>query len=439
MQRYLIFIFFLNAASAVVYRGQGKVHIGHLNQYTESGVRIVYRPEDYRTYSPVGLARYCYFKGAIYLSENKLNRDYYTDIITKSLDEWTLLAWDSVGKYYYDEDHELDIKQGYLIAIAIYIYDDDYSLIYNDSYRYYPVPNEIGFCELDHEAGSYNTKCSEIFDGSSYSGNGNSYSGSFYEGSSSTVSAVFDESTYWGNGNEYSGSYDEGSSSKSSAGTIAAAVIVIAIVIAIVVGVVVCIKKGGAVVFRNKFQRRPNNGAFNNSGHPNAGVQMSQLQQTNAVVPAGSSVVPAGQVNQAYNPQPYQPMAPLPVVHQPPPPAVSQYQAPLQPLPYQPAVVQPAIVQPTVVQPTMIQPTFIQQAHVEAQPTAPSAPSFIQQAHVEAQPTAPSAPSFIQQAPAEAQPTALSVSSLITPRNLRIAAGVVDFVGSAIEVLGSEE
>ncbi|XP_067939199.1 uncharacterized protein [Watersipora subatra] len=363
MQRYIISVMFIGAVSAVVYKGQGEMHYSHKYEYLESGFRMVYRPESYRTYSPVGLAGHCHFKAFGYLSDYYLNANYYTDVIATDPYDWTILDWDNDGKYYYFEDYSLDIKQGYLIAFAMYIYDEDHYLIYNDSYRYYTVPNKIDFCELDHEAGSYDKKCSEIFDGSSYSGKGNSYSGSYGEGSSSTVSA----------------------------GTIAAAVIVIAIVIAIVVGVVVCIKKGGATALRNKFQRRPNTGGPNNSGHPNTGVQMNQLQQPNAVAPTG-------QVNAAYNPPSYQPVAQPHVVYQPPPPAVACYPAPLQPPPYQPAVAQPAVIQPT-----MVQPKFIQQAPVQAQPSAPSAPS------------------------------------LITPHNLKIAAGAVDLVGSALGAFGSHE
>ncbi|XP_067938994.1 uncharacterized protein [Watersipora subatra] len=209
-----------NAATGAVYKGHGQMYCSHKSEVSQSGVRIVYRPESYKTYSPVGLAWLCYFRGTIYPSNYQLNKKYYADIIATYPKRGTLLDWDNVGKYYYYHTDYTDLQQGFSIGYAIYIYNDDHNLIYNDIYHYYPVPKKSDFCELDFKVNNYTPKCSKAFD---------------------------------------SGSYSKEISKIAHAGTIAAVVVTSIILISMVIGVVVHIKKRRATTIRTQFQRRYHN------------------------------------------------------------------------------------------------------------------------------------------------------------------------------------
>ncbi|XP_067939189.1 uncharacterized protein [Watersipora subatra] len=162
---HLIFVIILlfTSTDGKVFQGKGKVLLSYVHQYSERGIRFIYRPQKYKKYSAVGEGLTAKLNYAGYTSEHDAKT--YYKMFLEEKGSWSSLSWDSKGKYYFYDHTDNKLNPGDWFGYAVKIYDLNENEVYMDQNHFYEVPEKIIYCELDDEALSYQHECSKELPG----------------------------------------------------------------------------------------------------------------------------------------------------------------------------------------------------------------------------------------------------------------------------------
>ncbi|XP_067938682.1 uncharacterized protein [Watersipora subatra] len=167
MLRYLAFAVFLFEISEVfagVFNGNGEILFTYHTEFFTRGSRIIYRPQKYKKFSPLG-------KGSV--AKIAYTRvDSQADVGGKEEKEflndknfWDEMSWDYAGSYYYIDTTIEDVYPEARFEYCIAIYNEKCSLIYEESMQFYEVADEIKTCTLDQDCDYYDDyTCSEALE-----------------------------------------------------------------------------------------------------------------------------------------------------------------------------------------------------------------------------------------------------------------------------------
>ncbi|XP_067938952.1 uncharacterized protein [Watersipora subatra] len=160
----ILLLHMCSSANGEVFKGKGKVLVSYINKDDKSGIRFIYRPEEYKKYSDLGKGWTAKFNYQGHASERDAKANYRSVLEDKDL--WPHLSWDSTGKYYFHDHHGNQLDPSDWFGYVVEIYDLNGNRIYIDQNHFFEVPERIIYCEPDEKALNNQNKCSKELSGS---------------------------------------------------------------------------------------------------------------------------------------------------------------------------------------------------------------------------------------------------------------------------------